>query len=124
MEAPITAPATRQVTEDTNARRDIGCSPKDVRKFRAPLLSSRRLRSCVELYRLYRGRPVGGAGHRLERGGDDVGVHADAPENLAPGGFSLDVAHRLGIFARAGGVLVIVAHADPDAAILGQCLDI
>ena len=43
---------------------------------------------------------------------------------LPSAGFSLDVTHRLGILAGAGRVLVIVAHADPDAAVLAERLDI
>src|SRR5579872_313832 len=71
-----------------------------------------------------RQRPVSGAGYSLERSRDDVGVHADAPENTAIAGLGFDIANGLGILARAGGMLVVVAHLDTHAAILGECLDI
>src|ERR1041385_2118333 len=67
---------------------------------------------------------VGRAGHGLERGRDDIGIHADAPQDLAGAGFRLDVAHRLRIFAGPCGMLVIIAHPHPDAAVLGERLDI
>src|SRR5690349_692556 len=59
---------------------------------------------------------VSRTGHSLQGGCHDVGVHADAPQHVAVAGFRLDVAHRLGVLAGAGGMLMVIAHLDPDAA--------
>src|SRR5947207_1572429 len=51
------------------------------------------------LYLSYRGRAVGRASHGLERGGDDIGVHPNPPQDLAGRRFSFDVADRLDLLA-------------------------
>ncbi len=55
--------------------------------------------------------PVDRRDDRLQRGGDDVGVQADAPEDLVAHR-ALDVRRRDGVTARRQGVLVIVEHAN------------
>src|SRR6266851_7340319 len=69
-------------------------------------------------------RAVGGRRHRLERSRHDVGIHADSPEDAPVAGLGFDEADSLRIRSRAGGVLVVVAHPDADAAVLAERVDI
>src|SRR6267154_3582951 len=69
-------------------------------------------------------RAVGGRRHRLERRRHDVRIHADAPQHATVSGFRFDEANGLRIRACAGGVLVIVAHLDADAAVPAERVDI
>src|SRR5260370_19893588 len=69
-------------------------------------------------------RAVGGRRHRLERSRHDVGIHADSPEDAPVAGLGFDEADCLRIRSRAGGVLVVVAHPNTDAAVLAERVDI
>src|SRR5258705_11658614 len=104
-------------------RRTWAVSPDDERAGISPARDRRERHRAMVL--LSGGdRAVGGRRHRLERSRHDVGVHADAPQHSAVAGFSLDEADSLRVRAGAGGVLMVVAHLDADAAIVGQRVDV
>ena len=77
----------------------IVCEPRQASG--EPANSARLLRSALP-------SAIGGAGHRFERGGDDVRVDADAEEGGVAGGADLDIGGGLGVGAGADRMLAIV----------------
>src|SRR5580704_14055693 len=116
-------PMSRYAEGVLGRKKDMAVSPDDERAGISPARDRReRRRATVSLSG--GDRAVGRRRHRLERSRHDVGVHADAPQHAAVAGLRFDEADRLRIRARAGGVLVVVAHLDADAAVLAERVDI
>ena len=59
---------------------------------------------------------------RVQRGGDDAGMHTDAPYCLVVD-VGFDVGGGCGIGAGGHGMLVVVQDSDPDAELAVDCLD-
>src|ERR1700704_6436802 len=104
-------------------RRTWAASPDDERAGISPARDRReRRRATVSLSG--GDRALGARRPRLERSRHDVGIHADSPEDAPVAGLGFDEADSLRIRSRAGGMLVVVAHPDADAAVLAERVDI